>query len=125
MVRLALLHLGAGATLGALLLVAKAGIGSPDAWRALGAHREMLLVGWLVQLAGGVAWWILPRRDGSRGPAAVPAAACALLNGGIACVALAGGLGIPTLAAAGRGAELAGVALLAGALWPRVRTTRG
>lgn len=125
MVRLSLLHLGTGATMGTLLLLAKAGFADPGAWRLLGGHREVLLVGWLVQLAGGVAWWILPRRGGSRGPAALPAAACALLNAGVVCVALAGAVGPPALAAAGRGAELAAVALLAGALWPRVRTTRG
>lgn len=124
MVRLSLLHLALGATLGTVLMAAKGGSASPGAWRLLPVHRELLLMGWLLQMAGGVGWWILPRRGGSRGPAVVARSACGLLNLGVAAVAVAGVAALPALAAAGRAAELTAVVLLAVGLWPRVRTTR-
>ena len=61
LIRAALLHLGIGFTLGALLLSNK---GVPFAgwvWRLLGAHIEFLIFGWIVQLAMGVAFFALPR----------------------------------------------------------------
>lgn len=60
LVRSSLLCLAAGATLGACLLVGKA-VGRP-VWSGslLAVHRELVVVGWLVQLALGVGLWILP-----------------------------------------------------------------
>src|ERR1041384_2259329 len=57
----ALLYLGAGFTLGALLLVNKGSGFAPGLWRWLPVHFELLLIGWFVQLVMGVAYWIFPR----------------------------------------------------------------
>ena len=61
MIRAALLHLLSGALLGAAYLAFKA-----EGWFVilvshLGTHQEQMLVGWMVQLVIGVAYWILPR----------------------------------------------------------------
>jgi hypothetical protein len=61
MVRFALIYLLLGFTVGALLLINKGVPLHPALWGWLPAHMEFLLVGWIVQLAMGVAFWILPR----------------------------------------------------------------
>ena len=59
--RAALVYLGFGFTLGALLLANKGIPFAPFVWGLLPAHIEFLLLGWFLQLAFGVAYWILPR----------------------------------------------------------------
>ncbi len=139
--RAALLHLALGFTLGALLLLrggwallgdAQA-VALPAAWLLLPAHVEFLLVGWTVQLAMGVAFWILPRfaAPGPRSPTAPPPsrgnvapawAAFVLLNGGVWMVAVAPLLGDESaLPTAGRLAELVAAAAFALHAWPRVK----
>ncbi len=75
MVRAALVHLLVGAALGALVLLIKAGVGVP-LWvgRTWPLHGEMMLLGWMVQLAMGVGYWILPKHAQRpvRGPATTP-----------------------------------------------------
>ena len=122
MIRAALLALMAGATLGALMLAVPGGAAR---WRPL--HAELLLVGWTVQLAFGVAYWILPRfRSGpERGHEALGWAAFALVNVGVVLVGLGRSAGGgETWALAGRSAEaLAAVSFVAQA-WPRVKPFR-
>ncbi|MEZ4462502.1 MAG: hypothetical protein R3E66_22810 [bacterium] len=61
-VRSALTHFLVGTTLGALLLVHKAGLFVlPNFATLLVMHFHVMVAGWLVQLAVGVALWILPR----------------------------------------------------------------
>jgi hypothetical protein len=60
-IRASLLYLAVGFTLGALLLVHKGIPLHPALWRMLPPHLECLLLGWTLQLALGVAFWILPR----------------------------------------------------------------
>ena len=69
MIRTALLWLALGSTIGGLVLFNKGVPLHPWLWTLRAAHIHMLLVGWTVQLACGVAFWILPRLDasGSRG----------------------------------------------------------
>jgi cbb3-type cytochrome oxidase subunit 1 len=121
LIRAALLALTAGAALGALLLAAPGSLGVTR-WRPL--HAELLLVGWTVQLAFGVAYWILPRfrRGAERGRDELAWAAFALINLGVLLVGLGrSGVGWETWALAGRGAEgLAALAFAAHA-WPRVK----
>jgi hypothetical protein len=120
--RAALVHLLAGFAAGGLLLAAR-DIPLPLPAGVLpGAHRDLVLVGWMAQVTLGVAWWILPRRPAgspARGPAWPVAAAWALLNGGV-LLAVAGRAagGGP---AAGHLAMAAGGTLAALALLPRVR----
>jgi len=70
LIKASLLHLAAGVTFGGLILSAK---GFPFtlgwAWQFLPAHIQVMIGGWLIQLALGMAYWILPRLDraGNRG----------------------------------------------------------
>lgn len=61
MVRAALLHLGTGFTVGGLLLFNKGEPFDTGIWALLQVHVDLLIFGWIMQLAMGVAYWILPR----------------------------------------------------------------
>ena len=84
-VRCSLVYLLLGLTLGALMLANKGIPFAPRAWNLLGPHIEFLLLGWMLQLAMGVAFWILPRLgSGSpRGKELLIYSAFVLLNLGI------------------------------------------
>lgn len=121
-IRCALINLALGFTFGALLLWNKGLPIHPLIWRLLPAHIEFLLVGWLVQLAMGVSYWILPRFQAERGRAVFAWAALWLLNGGVWLA------GLSPLASAGAAAVLAGRVAEAGAAaafalhaWPRIK----
>jgi hypothetical protein len=120
LVRTALVYLVAGAALGGLLL-AVPGSGGPGWWRA---HAELMLFGWVLQLAIGVAYWILPKHaaGAARGPELIAAGIYPALNGGI-CLSVAAWLALlpPFLLAAGRVLEFSAVAAFAAAAWPRVK----
>ena len=121
-IKASLIYLATGFTLGALMLANKGLRFSPLAWRLLPVHIELLLTGWIVQLAMGVAFWILPRFQSSRGDVRPAWAAFALLNGGLLLVAAGTLLGAPGwIALAGRLAEVAAVAAFALNAWPRVK----
>src|SRR5215204_2581221 len=91
---------------------------SSEVLRLRPLHLELLLVGWTVQLAFGVAFWILPRRSGlGRGNERLAWGSLLLLTVGVGGVISAS----PGVLIAGRFAELlAGVAFAAHA-WPRAR----
>jgi len=124
MVRAALLYLGVGFTLGGLLLWAK-GVGADSAlWRLWPAHVELALIGWLLQLAMGVAFWILPRlqRTDRYGRTRLAWISFGLLNAGVLLAALGLWRGWPAgVALAGRTLELLAVAAFAVYIWPRVK----
>ncbi|MGD8806744.1 MAG: hypothetical protein PVH65_12880 [Chloroflexota bacterium] len=61
LIKVAFLYLLLGFTVGALLLAHKGIFLNQFLWRWLPAHMEFLLMGWVVQLTMGVAFWILPR----------------------------------------------------------------
>lgn len=63
-IRSSLLCLGVGFTIGGAILTAKAGLIVTDVLIWLPAHIALLLFGWLIQLALGVSYWILPRHSG-------------------------------------------------------------
>jgi hypothetical protein len=121
-VRASLVYLILGFTFGALLL---AGKGVPLhllLWRLLPAHVEFLLLGWTLQLALGVAFWILPRFGGSRGDVRPAWLAFALLNIGVTLAGAAPALGMPTsVAFLGRAAEVGAVLAFAVHAWPRIK----
>lgn len=120
--RAALLYLLLGFTLGALMLANKGILFAPAVWRLLPAHIETLLMGWLLLLATGVAYWILPRFRTERPRSWLVWVTLVLLNIGIACVALAPFLpGSARLSALGRVVESAGVVSFALHAWPRVK----
>ena len=120
-VRAALIHLLAGITLGALMLADKGIPFDPAIIAALPIHIEFLLVGWLMQLAFGVAFWILPRfgTGAPRGNERLVRAAFFLLNAGVLLVACQ--LWIPPALVAGRTAETAAVLLYIAGSWQRVK----
>jgi hypothetical protein len=121
-VRASLIYLVIGFTLGGLLLFHKGVALYGMLWRALSAHIELLLVGWTLQLAMGVAFWILPRMGGRRGNENLVWLAFVSLNVGVLCV----GLGTPSRAPTairlvGRLAEGVAVVAFAAHAWERVK----
>ncbi|HLB45429.1 MAG TPA: hypothetical protein VJL59_00255 [Anaerolineales bacterium] len=124
LVRTALIYLASGFTFGALLLFHKGVPLSPALWQLLPMHIEFALIGWTVQLAMGVAFWILPRfaQRPIRGNETLAWLAYGLLNAGTLIVGLGQALGAPpTLLLAGRIFELLSVAAFATHAWPRVK----
>lgn len=88
-VRASLLYLLLGFTIGGLMLANKGVMISPSLWTLLPLHIEFALVGWMIQLAMGVAFWILPRfrRGTPRGNEGWSWSALVLVNLGIlSCV---------------------------------------
>ncbi len=126
-VRTALVYLVLGAGLGALLLVNKALALHGRIWALLPLHIEWLFLGWTLQLAFGVAFWILPREGGLRRRSGLGWLGYGLVNAGLVLSAGARSIGLVAGAPAPTGllllataAFVAGVAAMAGHLWPRV-----
>lgn len=84
-VRTALIYLLLGFTAGASLLIQKSFNPAPRIWLVLPLHIEWMLIGWVFQLAMGIAFWILPRfpKPPVRGNEAIAIFSYALLNTGI------------------------------------------
>lgn len=125
MVRAALLNLGIGFTIGAVMLYHKGNPLDAGIWRLLTAHMDVLLLGWTMQLAMGVAFWIMPRFPGERkyGIEWLAWLAFALINLGVLTVAAsawAGSVG-NVIALVGRGAELGAALAFAVHIWPRIK----
>ncbi len=120
-IRASLLYLLTGITLGALMLADKGIAFDPLIISALPIHMEFLLVGWLIQLAMGVAFWILPRfgTGAPRGNENLVWAAFFLVNLGVLLTALQ--LWLPPALLVGRVAEIAGVGLYIAGAWARVK----
>ncbi len=121
-VRSALIHLTLGFTLGSLLLWNKGLPIHPLLWRLLPAHLEFLLIGWTVQLALGVAFWILPRFRTVRGHERLAWLSFVLLNIGVWLA----GLGQVFAAAnfvtlLGRGCEAWALLAFVMHIWPRIK----
>lgn len=123
-IRTALLYFFSGFTLGALLLANKGAPFVPWIWRWRPAHIDLLLVGWIVQLAMGVAYWILPRFRQQRGNTRAAWSAYFLLNAGVLLAAVAVPLDAPVWQPV-LGRLLQGAAAVAFAVnaWPRVKPT--
>ncbi len=85
LIKAALIYLLFGFTVGGLLLANKGVPLHPMLWSWLPAHIEFLLMGWIVQMTMGVAFWILPRfwQPPRRPRVWLVVAAFALLNVGI------------------------------------------
>jgi hypothetical protein len=120
-IRTAMLSLLGGTLLGAFLLAGEPAI-------ALGfrpLHVELLLVGWGLQLAFGVAYWILPKhatRAPARGAELPIRLAWWLLNGGVWVAGLGLSLGTPPWwVGIGRLSELCAVLLFASNAWSRIK----
>jgi len=121
-VRLSLLYLLIGFALGAAILVNEAYPISARLWSFTKLHLDCLLLGFMVQLALGVAFWILPRfmKGAPRGKESIAWAALALLNAGIVLAGLASVIAIPWLEICGRVLEMAGGLLFLVHAWRRL-----
>jgi hypothetical protein len=127
-VRSALLHLLLGFTFGALMLGNKGVPFNPSLWRLRPAHIEILLVGWIIQLAMGIAFWILPRfwEPPRRGDVRGAVVAFILLNSGVWLVALSAILALPgQLIFWGRLAEVGAALAFVVHIWPRIVSRQG
>jgi hypothetical protein len=121
-IRVALLYLAAGITMGSLILFHKGIPFYPFIWRLLPLHVEFLLFGWTVQLVMGVAFWIFPRFWRSRGHERPAWLAFGLINLGVWLAGAGPVLGAPAwLILIGRLAEAAAAAAFAWHAWPRVK----
>ena len=131
LVRASLLWLVAGFTLGALMLSDAL---VPGDWRLWFAptHGHILFVGWFLQFAVGVAYWLLPRKRTPERPFGYherPAfAAFALLNAGLLLRVLAeppdrvgnGGDTVDIVLAVSAVLQLAAIIIVASQIWPRI-----
>lgn len=123
LVRLSFLYLFMGASIGSLLLAAKGLYFWPWIWSLRPLHIEFLLFGWMVQLAFGVAAWILPRTQ-ERTNSSPLVLTTVLLNAGI-WMAGTSPINVPGLTLVGRLLEIGGIVTFAWYIWPRVRSFRG
>lgn len=126
MIRAALVHLATGFAIGALLLIHRGAPLHHAVPLLRPAHAEVLLLGWTMQLAMGVAFWILPRfRTGpERGDERPARLAFLLLNLGVVAAAAGGISGLDPLSLGGRTAEGLAAAAFATHAWPRVKPFR-
>lgn len=126
LIRTALIHLLSGAVLGAAYLSVKA-IGWPVfALSHRPVHVEQMLIGWMVQLVIGVAYWILPRGAGQNlASDRAIWVVYALLNAGVLASALGGDPRLPAgLVAAGKACEAIAVLMFGLHAWNRQRAYR-
>jgi hypothetical protein len=124
LIRTALIYLAVGLTFGSLLLAQKGVTLHPVIWRLLPAHIEFVLLGWTLQLAFGVAYWILPRlaHGPRRGNERLAWLAYLALNTGVLLAGLGPVVGLPPIAIlVGRAAEVMAAVLFAANAWPRVK----
>jgi len=122
-IRLALVHLGVAFTAGAWLLAARGfPTLAPPSWLRP-AHLELALLGWTLQLAMGVAYYILPRHatGAARGSVRIAVVAITLFNLGVLTVVAGAAADQSAALLAGRLAEAGGVALFASNAWPRIK----
>lgn len=90
-----MIWLALGSTIGGLLLLNKGLPLLPWLWLLRFTHVHLLLVGWTVQFACGVAFWILPRLDaaGTRGDERLIWLCYGSLNAGVILAAINDPLG--------------------------------
>jgi hypothetical protein len=122
-VRASLIYLLLAFTLGGLMLANKGMTVSPLIWSLLPLHMEFAFVGWMIQLALGIAFWILPRhRHGPpRGEERWSWLALILLNAGILLVILGPFLHLSWPSLFGRTAEVLSLSSFALGNWKRIR----
>jgi cbb3-type cytochrome oxidase subunit 1 len=121
-IRAALVYLLVGFTFGALILANKGIPFAPVVWALLPAHIEFVIIGWLTQLALGVAFWILPRMGSSspRGDERWSWAAFVLVNLGILLSVAAPYIGVVWLGLLARTLQAVGFAAFVAGNWRRI-----
>lgn len=131
MVRCSLVWLLSGFVIGGLMLVDRA---MPGQWRQwlLPSHGHMLFVGWFVQFAMGIAYWLMPRKRSPERPLGyrenIALAGAAALNAGLLLRVIAepmertGNASDGTLAmlSASSVLQVTAVVVFIAQLWPRI-----
>lgn len=122
-IRVSLVYFALGFTVGSLLLANKGMLFLPTIWTLLPVHIEFSFFGWMVQLAMGVAFWILPRFSTHpiRGDERLSWLAFFLVNVGIWFVVLQIAVPVEWLTLVGRVLELLAVGLFAIGNWRRIK----
>lgn len=122
-VRASLIHLLLGFSIGGLMLANKGVMISASIWSLLPLHIEFAFMGWMIQLAMGVAFWILPRfRSGApRGEERLSWLALLSVNAGIFVVVLDIPFDLPGLSLTGRFFEIVGLIAFALGNWRRIK----
>ena len=124
MIRTSLLHLGAGMLIGALLLWNKGLPFDVTFWLALPVHIELVLVGWMVQLVLGMAFWIVPRftRAPRYGNETLGWISFVMLNTGLGVVVVSYWVDhAGSLALSGHILEVIGILIFVRQIWQRVK----
>jgi hypothetical protein len=133
--RTALLWLVLGFALGALMLSDHLVPGTWQSWFSP-THGHILFVGWFLQFAVGVGYWLLPRKRSSELPLGyredVALAAYLLLNAGLVLRVIAEPLQrdghdaalLDWLLAASSALQFAAIAIIAVQLWHRILPRR-
>jgi hypothetical protein len=124
MIRAALIHLGIGFCFGALLLANKGIPFSANIWRLLEPHIELLIFGWMLQLAMGVTFYALPRHANSEarfGNEVLAWLSFYALNLGIVTSVFALWMGLPFLSFVGKIALLVAAIAYVHVMFPRVK----
>lgn len=131
MVKASLVWLLSGFIIGGLMMVDRE---IPGDWRAwlLPTHGHMLFVGWFVQFAIGIAYWLLPRKRRPEVPIGYPQTPAfvgwGMLNAGLLLrvvgepmerVGDAGSLSMTILAASAL-LQVGAIIVFIAQLWPRV-----
>jgi len=123
-VRTALVYLGVGLLIGALMLLQKGVPIEGSLLRLLPLHIEVVLIGWTLQLGMGIAFWILPRfsSEPRYGREVFGWLAYGLLNIGVMSVGMGQWLGAPSIIMfIGHVAEALAVVSFAAHAWPRIK----
>jgi hypothetical protein len=122
-VRASLIYLVLGFTFGGLLLANKGVMISPLIWALLPVHIEFMFIGWMIQLAIGIAFWILPRFSNRppRGNERWSWGTLILLNAGIVCFVLQSLLGLQWFSFIGRILEVLALTAFVIGNWKRVK----
>ena len=121
-IRCSLTYLGLGFTIGAVVLFNKAVPVIPSVWNFLPMHIEFLLLGFVLQLTMGVAFWIFPRLQTltDRGDEKKAVLAFILLNVGIWICSLSSFISLDQILLVGRLCQTGAVIFFILNLWPRV-----
>ena len=124
MIRAALLHLGIGFSFGALLLANKGVPFAAAIWHLLEPHIEILLLGWMLQLAMGVSFYALPRyakQEDRFGKESLGWLSFMLLNTGLICSIAGLFLQEPLASFFGKLIILTGIFAFVWLMFPRVK----
>ncbi len=125
-IKASFLYLVVGFTIGGLMLANKGVLFAPLVVTLLPMHMEFLLLGWLVQLAMGVIFWISPRFTGAtpRGNVGLISLAFWFFNTGILLVSFAPYLHPGWLRLMGKSMEVTAVVGFGFGTWKRIKPSR-